>query len=1283
MPSVYTNLSQGQHTLHVQSISQYGIRGTIAQRTWTVIPDTDAPVTTIFDAPSGQVEYVEGMEGIISFLSEAGTTFECSLDNEPFTECESPYEFADLAIGPHNFRVRATDLEGNTENPPAIASWEIIPDTTAPQTFLHAKPPATTTDINALFTFSSNEFGVEFECALDDETLEGNGCETPMDYQELAFGSHTFTVRAIDLADPPNVDPTPETYTWFIEDPSDGTLPVTLIHDGPPATTNSVLASFMFTSEIGATFECQVDTEPIEECESPYEVELDPETAAGQHTFRVRATDLGLNVGEWATYEWTIVGPPETFLDETPPATGAPATATFEFSSDQGNAIFFCALDGAELQLCSSPKTYSNLIDGEHTFEVAARNPLGDSDETPAEYLWSVAVAPDTFINSKPTDPTTSTVANFTFTASEIDSTFECMLDNSEWVECEVPIDPPFSGLTEGSHNFKVRATDEMGNVDPTPAEYTWVIDFLPNTTVAASIAGTTATFTFTSSDAGSTFQCRIDGGAWTVCSSPKEYTDLLVGGHNFSVRAIDPVGNVDDTPATWVWTVTDAIAPDTDITGTQTGSMIISFTGTDNHSATAALTFQCRLDSGAWVACTSPKTYTDAELAAGPHTFEVRAIDEAGNVDATPDAHSWTTADTVEPNTTIGTKPEASSPNTSGTFTFGATDNWSPVSALTYQCRLDSAAVADWDPCSSPKTYHGLGVGSHTFEVRATDAAGNVETTPATYTWTVLDGDITASDTVLGQRPPLTTTANTATFEFTATEAGSTFECKLDTGAWAACTTPKTYTGLSVATHTFQVRAVDAAQNRDPSPASYTWTVQAAAPPANCGSQQTLTANADAWIDQGSPSSNKGTDSNLKVMSKGNSNDRALVRFLLPTMPAGCHVQSATLRLYASSARDGRTIQALLVGQAWSETTVTWANAPTTTGSAVTASSGTGYRDWNVAAMVTTMYSSGNHNGFLVRDANENQDAEQQYSSREKGSNLPQLVLQFAASAPTPPPPTGDTTPPDTSISQGPSTSVTSRSATLRFESPEPSMTFQCRLDSLDESAFTACSSPVTYAGPLALGSHRFEVRAIDAAGNKDQTPALHTWTITSQPNDTVAPQTTLTATPPATTLSKTATFEFSTNETDSTFECKLDTADFAACSSPVTLSNLSVATHTFQVRAKDLAGNVDASPASYTWTVEAPPPVELRPGADGRRRARTRGSSRARRTTTRAATRRSRWSRRAATTHGRSSASTSRPSRRAASSTRRCCASGPAATRKAGRSRSSAPRAPGARAA
>ena len=91
-----------------------------------------------------------------------------------------------------------------------------------------------------------------------------------------------------------------------------------------------------------------------------------------------------------------------------------------------------------------------------------------------------------------------------------------------------------------------------------------------------------------------------------------------------------------------------------------------------------------------------------------------------------------------------------------------------------------------------------------------------------------------------------------------------------------------------------------------------------------------------------------------------------------------------------------------LRLGGSWTEGAVTWANQPATTGSAATTSSGTGYRDWNVACQVHAMYSSAN-NGFLVRDATENQDAEQQFHSREHSQNRPQLVLQLGSGPPPP----------------------------------------------------------------------------------------------------------------------------------------------------------------------------------------------------------------------------------------------------------------------------------------
>ena len=65
--------------------------------------------------------------------------------------------------------------------------------------------------------------------------------------------------------------------------------------------------------------------------------------------------------------------------------------------------------------------------------------------------------------------------------------------------------------------------------------------------------------FAFTASDAGATFECKLDASSFATCSSPKGYSGLTTGAHTFSVRASDAAGNADATPATQTWT----IAPD------------------------------------------------------------------------------------------------------------------------------------------------------------------------------------------------------------------------------------------------------------------------------------------------------------------------------------------------------------------------------------------------------------------------------------------------------------------------------------------------------------------------------------------------------------------------------------------------------------------------------------------------------------------------------------------------------------------------------------------------
>jgi hypothetical protein len=176
---------------------------------------------------------------------------------------------------------------------------------------------------------------------------------------------------------------------------------------------------------------------------------------------------------------------------------------------------------------------------------------------------------------------------------------------------------------------------------------------------------------------------------------------------------------------------------------------------------------------------------------------------------------------DTTPPDTTISAGPTGSSTSTSASFSFSSSETGS-----TFTCRLDGGA---WGACSSPKAYAGLSVGDHTFQVRATDGAGNPDATPASRTWTVTTApDTEAPDTTFTGGPAGATSQTAATFIFESSETGSTFECRLDGGQWEACSSPAALTGLALGSHTYEVRATDAAGNTDATPASSTWVVTA-----------------------------------------------------------------------------------------------------------------------------------------------------------------------------------------------------------------------------------------------------------------------------------------------------------------------------------------------------------------------------------------------------------------------------------------------------------------------
>jgi hypothetical protein len=109
--------------------------------------------------------------------------------------------------------------------------YGIATDTAAPETSIVSGPPATTTNTQPSFTFSSSEPGSTFQCSLDGGAFAA--CTSPFVAPPLAVGSHTFSVRSTDPAG--NTDGTPATQAFTVATASSGTTQTPAAEPTPTA----------------------------------------------------------------------------------------------------------------------------------------------------------------------------------------------------------------------------------------------------------------------------------------------------------------------------------------------------------------------------------------------------------------------------------------------------------------------------------------------------------------------------------------------------------------------------------------------------------------------------------------------------------------------------------------------------------------------------------------------------------------------------------------------------------------------------------------------------------------------------------------------------------------------------------------------------------------------------------------------------------------------------------------------------------------------------------------
>ncbi len=335
---------------------------------------------------------------------------------------------------------------------------------------------------------------------------------------------------------------------------------------------------------------------------------------------------------------------------------------------------------------------------------------------------------PSVVITSGPSGLTSDNTPTFTFVTQDATLT-QCRITGAPFSNCTSPFTAPLQA--DGVDTFEVRVTDAAGNTATDSRSYT--IDTTGPTVTILSGPGPTTditpTFAFSTNDLGATFACRLaSGAALSPCTSPFTTAPLADGTYSFEVVATDAIGNWGS--ATRPFTV-DTVIPTVSITSgpsdpTPTDDETPTFTFSTTDAPT---TVECRFDTIPFAPCAGQFTAL-AALADGAHVVEVRVEDAAGNMSNATRAF---TVDTTPPDTTLLTSPANPTTDTTGDFTFSSAD---PTTA--FQCRVDFAGA--FVACTSPFATTTLADGIHSFEVRATDSAGNLDGSPAFHVWTVGD---------------------------------------------------------------------------------------------------------------------------------------------------------------------------------------------------------------------------------------------------------------------------------------------------------------------------------------------------------------------------------------------------------------------------------------------------------------------------------------------------------------------------------------------------------------
>jgi hypothetical protein len=418
-----TPLAAGTYTAQAEQADATGNLGRSAPSTFSVVPT--APTVTLTSPANGSIT----TDSTPSFAGTAGTSPGDSdtvtvnvyvgptVAGSPVQTLTAPrapngaydIEPAPLADGTYTVRAEQSNGEGIVgRSAPATFTVDATPP---PTPTLDSGPPDPSTVSTATFSFSSSEAGVAFQCRLDGQAF--SGCTSPQSYAAVADGTHTFEVKARDAAGNESAS---AAYGWLVDAPPRVTL-VTPANGSSTADTTPMFSG-QAAVDPGDSLTVQVKVftgatlvqtlTSIRDLSGAFAVEATAPLTDGTYMAQAEQSDLtgtGTSPANTFTVDTTPPVPPTIASAPTDPSSSA--TASFAFSAEAG-AQLLCRIDAQPFAACSSPKSYSGLVEGQHTFEVKARDAAANESAAAAR-AWTVDLtAPSPSLTSPATGSSTS-----------------------------------------------------------------------------------------------------------------------------------------------------------------------------------------------------------------------------------------------------------------------------------------------------------------------------------------------------------------------------------------------------------------------------------------------------------------------------------------------------------------------------------------------------------------------------------------------------------------------------------------------------------------------------------------------------------------------------------------------------------------------------------------------------------------------------------------------------------------------------------------------------------